>query len=308
LLAGDRSGLTADTGFVSESTWADRYRDSDRDSVRTHYEQTRRWHYIDLERRDPQWDAACFQHPALEDVLHASSGPAADCVVDKIEQFEFELRQPRTTLEERRLALQFLLHLLADLHQPLHAIDDQDQGGNRKQLAGHGAAAGSLHHYWDVELVRSLGSEPAAVAASLRARISAAQRRRWSRGSVAAWAEESFAAGNRYAYEPLGFADGSGRYVLSGSYIEAAQLAVATQLSRAGVRLAVLLNRTLGVAPAPHAARQFGCRRRCAARDWCTGARCRRLAALCRMHESCSLKAAHQRRPSGRRQQAGMTT
>jgi len=41
----------------------------------------------------------------------------------------------KTAPEERLVALKFILHLVGDVHQPLHAADDHDAGGNRKQVA-----------------------------------------------------------------------------------------------------------------------------------------------------------------------------
>ncbi len=51
----------------------------------------------------------------------SASAARDDCIVDKIEEFGAELRSPRTDPRERLLALQFLLHFVGDLHQPLHA-------------------------------------------------------------------------------------------------------------------------------------------------------------------------------------------
>jgi hypothetical protein len=42
----------------------------------------------------------------------ASDGPAADCVVDKIEEFAAELAKPVTDQEEQVVALKFLLHFV----------------------------------------------------------------------------------------------------------------------------------------------------------------------------------------------------
>src|SRR3974390_626331 len=122
LLAQDSSGLTPDTGIASEATWADKYRDADNRT--THYEATKQWHFLDIDLHNPDFDAACFNHPALPTGTPASAGPAQDCVVDKINQFSAELANPSTSNEEKRLALQFLLHFVGDLHQPLHASDD----------------------------------------------------------------------------------------------------------------------------------------------------------------------------------------
>jgi hypothetical protein len=244
LLATDASAVVSDRSIASEATWADRYRDSDRDASRERYEQTRRWHYVDLELTSPDLDRACFAHPALPPGLPASSGPAAACVVDKIDQFEAELGNPATGSDERRLALQFLLHLLGDVHQPLHASDDADEGGNLKRVSARGMRAGNLHRYWDSEFVRVLG-EPQAVSQRLIAKISAADIKAWQRGGAADWARESFWLAKAVGYGPLPRPGARGGYRLSAGYVHAAVSAVQLQLQRAGVRLAAVLNRAL---------------------------------------------------------------
>src|ERR1700761_7041430 len=65
ILAGDHSGLTADTSMASEASWADHYRDGDRDTSREHYLRTRQWHYIDIELDNPSVTQACFGFPPL---------------------------------------------------------------------------------------------------------------------------------------------------------------------------------------------------------------------------------------------------
>ena len=119
--------------IASGATWADRYRDSDRGGSRQRYEQTRQWHFVNIELDGPNLERACFGHPRLPAAVPASSGPAKACLVDKIEQFTAELSNSATAPGERLLALEFLLHLVGDVHQPLHAVDDHDAGGNRKQ-------------------------------------------------------------------------------------------------------------------------------------------------------------------------------
>lgn len=245
LLATDVSGLVPDSSMASEATWADRYRDSDREAGALRDRQTRQWHYVDLEITAPDMDRACFAHPALPAGTPASAGPAADCVVDKIDQFEAELADPHTGGDERRLALQFLLHLIGDLHQPLHASDDTDEGGNLKRVSARGMRAGNLHHYWDVEFVRLLGEQPQPVSQALLARISAADIKAWRRGSTADWARESFAQAKAVSYGALPPPGERGRYRLSAEYVRDAVDVVQLQLSRAGVRLAAMLNRAL---------------------------------------------------------------
>jgi S1/P1 Nuclease len=132
MLAADPNNLIAHD-IASEAIWADRYRDSDRNGSRQHYEQTWRWHFVDVELTDPNLDRACFRHPPPPTGTMASNGPSRACVVDKIDQFLAELADPRTEPEERLVALKFILYLVGDLHQPLHASDDHDAGGTRKR-------------------------------------------------------------------------------------------------------------------------------------------------------------------------------
>lgn len=245
LLAGDRSALVADSSMASEAVWADRYRDSDREGGRRRYRQTQRWHFVDLELRAPDLTRACYGRRPLPSGVAAADGPARACVVDKIEQFEAELRRPATSPEERRLALQFLLHLIGDLHQPLHAADDEDAGGNRKRVFARGFAAGSLHQYWDTQFVQALGRDPRQVADALRARIGAAELTAWRRGGPADWARESFSLAQAHAYGALPAPVGNERYRLPAGYVDQALDVVSLQLQRAGVRLALVLNRAL---------------------------------------------------------------
>jgi hypothetical protein len=242
LLAADPDPLTADT-IAAAATWADKYRDTDRDGAR---QRTRLWHFVDLEISSPDLDRACFGHPALPKGTLASDGPAQDCVVDKIDEFMAELKDPATDASERVVALKFLLHLVGDLHQPLHASDDHDRGGNDKRASAIGFKAGTLHHYWDTEFVDLLGADEKRVAAGLVSHISIADARAWSRGTPSDWAFDSFRIAKNDAYGRLPQPNARGSYRLQNDYVAMATRDVAMQLSKAGVRLAMLLNDALG--------------------------------------------------------------
>jgi hypothetical protein len=245
ILAADPDKLTAHD-IASAATWADRYRDSDRNGSRQRYEQTRQWHFVDVELADPNLDRACFDRPPLPAGTVASNGPSQACVVDKIEEFLAELSDPKTDPEERLVALKFVLHLVGDLHQPLHAADDHDAGGNRKRVAAEGVHPSSLHHFWDTEWVARLGDDPRQIATELTAAISDEQRRAWSQGTLSDWVMESFAVARKDAYGLLPEPSTRGVYVLDDRYVDAAVRDVRLQLSRAGVRLALLLNKAIG--------------------------------------------------------------
>ena len=251
LLAEDSSGLVAQD-MASEATWADHYRDSQRGGPPpTRFDQTRNWHFVDIELgSDPvaSLTQACHGFAPLPAGQLASAGPADDCVVNKIAQFATELKNPDTPEPERVMALQFLLHLVGDLHQPLHDADANDEGGNRKTAKGPGLRSGSLHHHWDTSFVELLGNDPQQIADQLVAKISSSDVRQWQQGNPRDWALESFQLASRDAYHLPEPELGHRRpvYVLDQAYINTAEEDVRLQLSRAGVRLAGILNEALG--------------------------------------------------------------
>jgi S1/P1 Nuclease len=231
LLAADTDTLTRHD-IASEATWADKYRDSDRDTTKIRYEATWRWHFVDIELGQPDLASACFGHPPLPPGVPASKGPPRACVVDKIDQFAAELADPAIGPSEQLLALKFLLHFVGDLHQPLHAADDHDAGGNKKLVTGEGLRPTNLHHYWDVEFVERLGTDPRQVAASLIGQISDPHWQVWSSGTPADWAMEAFAIARSDAYGLLPPPGDQGAFTLPPEYTQQAERDVALQLTR----------------------------------------------------------------------------
>ena len=240
LLATDDSGLTG-PDIAAQSTWADEYRDSDRNTTKLRYQQTYRWHFVNLDLQHPDLDSACFNFPPLEGP--ASTGPDKTCIVDKIEQFENELGDANTDAHERLRALQFLLHLIGDLHQPLHASNNNDNGGSRATVIIGANKRMSLHGYWDGEVIRRLGRDTESIVANLTMPISAQELARWQRGNARDWATEAWriARGDIYRRLPEPLPDGS--YRLDNNYQNRAKEIARLQLQRAGVRLAFVLNR-----------------------------------------------------------------
>jgi hypothetical protein len=223
LLAADTDPLTA-PDFASRATWADKYRNGHRE--------TAAWHYVDIEIDDPDLDAAC----------------AHDCVVNKITEFAAELRDKGTDPAERLLAFKFLLHFVGDVHQPLHASDHHDRGGNCIGLAPSPSRETNLHAYWDTTVVEALGRQAAAVAASLESRITPNDVELWGKGDAKAWALESFQLSRKdvYALAARPTCADHAAIALTDAYQAAAIKDAALQLQKAGVRLAAMLNRALG--------------------------------------------------------------
>ena len=238
LLATDTDTLTPpDLG--ARASWADAWRKDHR--------QTTEWHFVDIELEHPDLAGACFGFPAS--ATPASTGPEKDCVVGRLEAFEKELADPKTDAAERLLAFKFVLHFVGDLHQPLHAADNEDRGGNCVPLALGGPRTVNLHSYWDTVVVEAIEPDADKLAATLAAQITAADRKAWEKGDARTWAMESFAVAKSSVYtigSKPGCASDAAPVALPSGYDQAAQAAVALQLKKAGVRLALALNRALG--------------------------------------------------------------
>jgi hypothetical protein len=238
MLAADPDSLTQhDIG--SESTWADKYRNQHRE--------TSKWHYVDIELDHPDIVAACFGREPLPAETVASNGPPDACVLDKINQFSEELKASGVDPDERLVALKFILHFVGDLHQPLHSSDNHDRGGNLVKIIVDGfnhRARDELHGYWDTQFVDDLGESPRAIADQLLGKITPELKAKWEQGSVDDWAMESFLISKRDVYgdPPL---SKEAVHHLDATYVAQAEKDAALQLSRAGVRLALLLNKLL---------------------------------------------------------------
>jgi hypothetical protein len=252
ILASDTDTLTAGD-FASRATWADKYRVAHRE--------TAAWHFVDIEIDQPDLADACFGFPTLPAKRSAAQGPAQDCVVNKIDEFAAELKDPSTPGAERILALKFVIHLIGDLHQPLHAADHRDRGGNCVALSSPAGAQNNLHAYWDVSVVNALGQSAAQIADRLDARLSAADLKEWTAGSPRTWAMDSFEIGRRdaYALPSPPTCQSGGSVALSPAYLAQAEKVAATQLLKAAVRMAAVLN---GALEEPNAATAVPFRRR----------------------------------------------
>ena len=216
----DANGLPSSRHDLAQiATWAD--------EIKRHAygRQRAAWHYEDL----PVCTSAappCPRGRCLEAALHRQLVLLAD-------------RQQSDA--RREVALKWVVHLVADLHQPLHVSDDDDAGGNRlKVRLRPGGRVRSLHHVWDTTLVRQVLRDPPTLSAQEIGTID---------DDIPAWIAQSHALAVDVAYGALpGFHCASAPeqdLLLDAHYQSLARHSVALQLQRAGLRLAHLLNDTL---------------------------------------------------------------
>ncbi len=167
------------------------------------------------------------------------------------------LGDPGARLAQRNRALKWVVHLVGDIHQPLHAANRRDRGGNTVQVSFFGQRDNppygslNLHAVWDVHMVRRLvagrGGERAFVSASPNERDQAA----WEKGSISGWVAESHAIAGDFAYAALPAAASCRRKItgvvaLGEVYYDQAAPVIEVQIRKASVRLARVLNEALG--------------------------------------------------------------
>ncbi|HEY8253277.1 MAG TPA: S1/P1 nuclease [Rhizomicrobium sp.] len=206
--------------MVHDASWADEIRDS--------RPETGAWHYVDIPLRAGGYDGS----------RDCGDG---DCVVAQIGDDLRILSNRHAPDAARAEALRFLIHFVADVHQPLHAEDNDDKGGNQVHLR-LGRERASLHKLWDVDVVEPLGPDPDTIAENIEHDLPAGRRQEWQSGSPARWANEAHAIAREHIYPPLG---GGRDLRLPRDYAFREAPLARILLAKAGVRLAWLLNTAL---------------------------------------------------------------
>jgi hypothetical protein len=192
------------------------------------------WHFQDVNICRP-FDLA----PACKD---------GNCVSAQIERDVAVLKDRRSSPTERVQALVFLIHFVGDLHQPLHAGEKDDKGGN-DVAASYGTYSPkhfNLHSIWDGTLAeRAITTGP-----SLIRRYPAAERRRIAAGTVTDWSRESWQVARDVVYASALQGDpcvpSPKQVTLDDATIARLVPAARLEVERGGLRLAKLLDDALG--------------------------------------------------------------
>jgi phosphohistidine phosphatase SixA len=226
LIPGDRISDT------SIAMWADDFKNT-ADGAHT-----KPWHYVDI-------PVLPHVEPSFNPSRDCEDG---DCVITQVNNQRQILANRNQPPSARQAALRFLVHLVGDLHQPLHCAErNHDRGGNEVDVIFFGERT-NLHSVWDGGLLRRmLGNESALdFADDLAGEITSQEKDEWSRGTTEEWALESHEAAVRTAYVlPQGHIPRLRR-----PYQEQCEDVVERQLKKGGVRLASILNAALA-APTP---------------------------------------------------------
>jgi len=225
--------LLGNDSLASISTWADQVR-KDRD-------ESFGWHFVDIPKDAPGFSQArdCFRP---QDKHKDALTDHHNCVVDRIEMFQKVLGDGSASRESRLEALKWIVHFVGDLHQPLHAIEEA-RGGNDIKLPAFGSAKCgdydcNLHWAWDSLLLEHAGVSEEDYVRRLNELIARKHMEQQAGGTAVDWANESHLQARRII-DPRPAAIDEAYYLANIELVN-------EKLALAGVRLAALLNETLG--------------------------------------------------------------
>lgn len=199
-----------EAAFIDASVWADHIKSDER------FNYLKPLHYVNMPK-------AAKQYKKTRDCKKDA------CVVEAIKRFK-QIANSGSDIE-RTLSLRMLIHLIADIHQPLHAGLYEDRGGNWYEVSFNGEPM-SLHKLWDHGLLKALNQDWRELSNTLAATPSQAR----LAGPVV-WAEESHLIAVNEVYQ---VAENS---AVSPAYQANANKILEAQLVNAGWRLAMVLNK-----------------------------------------------------------------
>ena len=220
--------LIGDTSLAQISTWPDEIRSN------PDWDYAAPWHFITIEDD-------LVRHATGEERYTAASQRSRGNVIEAMKYFEVVLKQTGDTAT-RAIALKFLVHLVGDVHQPLHVGRGGDLGGNRVTVHWFGELS-NLHRVWDSGLIESEHLSFTEFADFID-HVPDATRAAWQQSTCIDWMDESFVLRDRiYSLEDLSrHADREGRLDLRYAYAYETMPTLKQRLAQAGIRLAGLLN------------------------------------------------------------------
>jgi nuclease S1 len=211
------------------------------DEIRFSRPDTKQFHFVDIPLAANSYDPVRDCRPTDE----------GDCVIAAIERFRQELSNTSLSKGRRRFALKFLVHLIGDMHQPLHCADnDNDRGGNNVKVVwfGHSGKGFNLHSAWDRLIIEEAELTDDVFAEALVDGLTDARVQSMQAGTVIQWAEEAHLVARNRSYKAVPgnrTMHQSRTETLGQAYYNRNFAIVDDQLLKGGLRLARVLNEAL---------------------------------------------------------------
>ena len=175
------------------------------------------WHYVTI--------------PEGKTYAEVGAPPEGDAIT-ALAHFRGIVLDKSQPLEQRQLALRFIIHIVGDLQQPLHAGNGTDRGGNLF-ICYFFDELTNLHHVWDEDLINYEELSYTEWTNWLTTKITSEDLLVWSAATPAMWADESAAIRDTIYPD---------HQILQWEYVYQTRAILRQQLSKGGVRLAAYLN------------------------------------------------------------------
>lgn len=196
--------------------------------------------YMDEVRSDSEFNYAnTWHYCTIPDGMTYEEAPVQEGgdVVWAIEKIITELKAGGMSLEEEAIKLKFLVHMVGDIHQPLHVGTGEDRGGNDVKVQWFGSKT-NLHSVWDSKMINGKEYSYTEFAEWVN-HPTKSQIKAWQAATVRDWAHESM------TYRPQIYdvpENGRLSYAYGYQYFDI----VKHRILQAGVRLAGVLNDIYG--------------------------------------------------------------
>lgn len=177
------------------------------------------WHYVNIP-----------EGKTYADLVHSGEMN----IITAIEKTKTGLKDTTLPKEQRKFYLKMLIHLIGDLHQPMHVGRPEDKGGNEIPVFWFNERS-NLHRVWDEDLLYYYEMSYTELAANT-SKLSEEELAEIRRGSVTDWLNESHAIADKI-YETV-----KDNEHLEYAYAYHWLPVVREQLQKGGIRLAKELN------------------------------------------------------------------
>ena len=204
--------------LADASTWADEQQE---------IPDSGQWHFVNVPLREGRYDRRYCQ--------------SGGCIVSKIEEFRQTLLNPKAERLRKQRALKFLIHLVADLHQPLHVGNNGDKGGNSLQVRFFGEGS-NLHRVWDSQVIERHTKNEQVWLWDFDFIANPRRVKEWSRGAPADWATETLQLAKKAYCLPGSESPMPNGAAIGNAYYRFALTTVQRQLAISGVRISFMLN------------------------------------------------------------------
>ena len=215
--------ILGDESIVAASNWADFIRSD------SSYDYLSSWHYINL--------PDSLNYPDLKTYLQNDEEPD---VYTQLNEAIKKLKSNETKKTDKIFYLRMLIHLVGDMHQPMHVSRAEDKGGNNIKVYWFREAT-NLHAVWDEKLIKFQELSYTEYAQSINF-ATASEISTWQKAPIEEWVYESHQMALSL-YEEL---NGIQNPHLGFEYDYKHLNILNRQLLKAGVRLAGILNKIFG--------------------------------------------------------------